>query len=68
MCSLQVFHSGVPITMVPLDATNTIPINKKFFETFEKNQRTYEAQYIFSSLKIIRDTLLPGNFFFFFWF
>ncbi|KAL9279932.1 putative inosine/uridine-preferring nucleoside hydrolase domain, ribonucleoside hydrolase [Arabidopsis thaliana] len=65
----QVFHSGVPITMVPLDATNTIPINKKFFETFEKNQRTYEAQYIFSSLKIIRDTLLPGNFYthFFMW-
>ncbi|KAG7555762.1 Ribonucleoside hydrolase-like [Arabidopsis suecica] len=59
----QVFHSGVPITMVPLDATNTIPINKKFFETFEKNQRTYEAQYIFSSLKIIRDTLLPEKFY-----
>ncbi|KAG2311791.1 hypothetical protein Bca52824_023348 [Brassica carinata] len=29
------------------NATNTIPTNKKFFEALEKNQRTYEAQYIF---------------------
>ncbi|KAL1209061.1 Nucleoside hydrolase 3 [Cardamine amara subsp. amara] len=59
----QVFHSGVPMTLVPLDATNTIPINKKFFETFEKNQRTYEAQYIFLSLKITRDTWFDDEFY-----
>ncbi|KAF8084183.1 hypothetical protein N665_0730s0026 [Sinapis alba] len=59
----QVFHSGIPMTLVPLDATNTIPTSKKFFETLEKNQRTYEAQYIFSSLKIIRDTWSPEVFY-----
>nr|VDD19826.1 unnamed protein product [Brassica oleracea] len=59
----QVFHSGIPITLVPLDATNTIPTNKKFFETFEKNQRTFEAQYIFKSLEIIRDTWSPEVFY-----
>jgi inosine-uridine nucleoside N-ribohydrolase len=60
----QVFHSGVPVTLVPLDATNTIPINQKFFETFENNyQRTYEAQYVFLSLKIARDTWFDDEFY-----
>uniref|UniRef100_A0A7N0T2J5 Inosine/uridine-preferring nucleoside hydrolase domain-containing protein n=2 Tax=Kalanchoe fedtschenkoi TaxID=63787 RepID=A0A7N0T2J5_KALFE len=52
----QVFHSGVPITLVPLDATNTIPITENFFQVLEGNQDTYEAQYIFQSLKLARDT------------
>ncbi|KAM3755345.1 hypothetical protein ACB098_02G033800 [Castanea mollissima] len=59
----QVFHSGIPITLVPLDATNTIPINKDFFDTFEKNQNTYEAQYCFQSLKIARDTWFDDQFY-----
>ena len=37
----QEFHSGIPITRVLLDATNTIPITEKFFEEFSK-----EAGYI----------------------
>ncbi|KAJ0620559.1 putative inosine/uridine-preferring nucleoside hydrolase domain, ribonucleoside hydrolase [Helianthus annuus] len=59
----QVFHSGIPITLVPLDATNTIPITHEFFEAFEKNQRTYEAQYVFKSLKIARDTWFDDQFY-----
>ncbi|KAI4304120.1 hypothetical protein MLD38_039674 [Melastoma candidum] len=59
----QVIHSGVPITLVPLDATNTIPINSDFFETFEKNQNTYEAQYCFQSLRMARDTWFNDQFY-----
>ncbi|KAI3918109.1 hypothetical protein MKX01_041429 [Papaver californicum] len=59
----QVFHSGIPVTLVPLDATNTIPINEKFFNTFERNQHTYEAQYAFQSLKINRDTWFDDQFY-----
>ncbi|KMT03598.1 hypothetical protein BVRB_8g192710 [Beta vulgaris subsp. vulgaris] len=59
----QVIHSGIPITLVPLDATNTIPITKQFFEIFEKNQKTYEAQYIFKSLKLVRDTWFNDQFY-----
>ncbi|XP_010546907.1 PREDICTED: uncharacterized protein LOC104818832 isoform X2 [Tarenaya hassleriana] len=47
----QVFRSGVPITLVPLDATNTVPVTEKLFEAFEMNQSTYEAQYAFLSLE-----------------
>ncbi|XP_055818188.1 nucleoside hydrolase 3-like [Solanum dulcamara] len=59
----QVIHSGIPVTLVPLDATNTIPITEEFFETFEKNQHTYEAQYCFKSLKIARDTWFDDQFY-----
>ncbi|KAK6803788.1 hypothetical protein RDI58_001572 [Solanum bulbocastanum] len=59
----QVIHSGIPVTLVPLDATNTIPITEEFFETFEKNQHTYEAQYCFKSLKIVRDTWFDDQFY-----
>ncbi|KAJ3686871.1 hypothetical protein LUZ61_016035 [Rhynchospora tenuis] len=59
----QVFHSGIPITLIPLDATNTIPINEQFFLEFEKQQSTYEAQYSFQSLKITRDTWFDNEFY-----
>ncbi|KAJ4789495.1 Pyrimidine-specific ribonucleoside hydrolase RihA [Rhynchospora pubera] len=65
----QVFHSGIPITLVPLDATNTIPITENFFKEFERQQSTYEAQYSFRSLKITRDTWFNDKFYtsFFMW-
>ncbi|KAI3863883.1 hypothetical protein MKW98_031475 [Papaver atlanticum] len=59
----QVIHSGIPVTLVPLDATNTIPITEQFFESFERNQHTYEAQYIFQSLKLARDTWFDDQFY-----
>ncbi|KAF2311021.1 hypothetical protein GH714_019166 [Hevea brasiliensis] len=59
----QVIHSGIPVTLVPLDATNTIPINEDFFKAFEKSQHTYEAQYCFQSLKMARDTWFDDQFY-----
>ncbi|XP_034198674.1 uncharacterized protein LOC117614093 isoform X2 [Prunus dulcis] len=59
----QVIHSGIPVTLVPLDATNTIPISQNFFEAFEKSRSTYEAQYIFQSLKMARDTWFDNQFY-----
>ncbi|XP_073151504.1 nucleoside hydrolase 3-like isoform X1 [Henckelia pumila] len=59
----QVIHSGIPVTIVPLDATNTIPVSSNFFEELEKNQLTYETQYIFKSLKMTRDTWFDNQFF-----
>ncbi|KAM3410421.1 hypothetical protein ACQJBY_002559 [Aegilops geniculata] len=58
----QVFHSGIPITLVPLDATNTIPVNEEFFYAFQQHQRTFEAEYCFKSLKMARDTWSDDQF------
>ncbi|CAI9779793.1 unnamed protein product [Fraxinus pennsylvanica] len=59
----QVIHSGIPVTLIPLDATNTIPVTSEFFNAFEKNQHTYEAQYCFMSLKMTRDTWFDDQFY-----
>ncbi|XP_040379822.1 uncharacterized protein LOC102700802 isoform X1 [Oryza brachyantha] len=59
----QVFHSGIPITLIPLDATNTIPISEEFFHVFQQQQSTYEAQYCFKSLKMARDTWFNDEFY-----
>ncbi|XP_074307218.1 nucleoside hydrolase 3-like [Silene latifolia] len=59
----QVIHSGIPVTLVPLDATNTIPITEEFFVALETHQKTYEAQYVFKSLKLARDTWFNEHFF-----
>lgn len=61
--SYQVIHSRIPVTLVPLDATNTISITKEFFDEFEKNQLTYEAQYCFKSLQMARDTWFDDHFY-----
>ncbi|XP_030466976.1 nucleoside hydrolase 3-like isoform X1 [Syzygium oleosum] len=58
----EVLHSGIPVTLVPLDATRTIPIDKNFFQAFERRQDTYEAQYCFQSLKMVRDTWFSDDF------
>lgn len=60
---LQVIHSGIPVTLIPLDATNTIPITEQFFNAFEQSQSTYEAQYCFQSLKMARDTWFNDQFY-----
>ncbi|XP_057503455.1 nucleoside hydrolase 3-like isoform X2 [Actinidia eriantha] len=59
----MVFHSGIPITLIPLDATNTIPISETFFKAFEQNQKTYEAKYCFESLKLAHDTWYNDRFY-----
>lgn len=63
ICWLQVIHSGIPLTIVPLDATDTIPVTKTFFEVFEQNHGTVEAQYAFQTLKIARDSRLGEQFY-----
>ncbi|GMH28461.1 hypothetical protein Nepgr_030304 [Nepenthes gracilis] len=65
----QVIHSMIPVTLVPLDATNTIPITKQFYDMLEQNRSTFEAHYVFESLKMVHDTWLGDRFFesFFMW-
>ncbi|KAI3407195.1 uncharacterized protein J3R85_021211, partial [Psidium guajava] len=58
----EVLHSGIPVTLVPLDATRTIPVDKNFFQAFERSRDTYEAQYCFQSLKMVRDTWFSDGF------
>ncbi|MCO5566522.1 hypothetical protein L7F22_020199 [Adiantum nelumboides] len=58
----QVFHSGLPVTLVPLDATNTIPITKVFFNKLKDTQLTYEAQFVYQVLELTEETWFNDNF------
>eukprot|EP00261_Vitis_vinifera_P039691 XP_019080934.1 PREDICTED: uncharacterized protein LOC100245166 isoform X3 [Vitis vinifera] len=58
----EVLHSGIPVTLIPLDATNTIPITENFFKAFEQKQNTYEAQYSFKAMKMAHDTWFNNHF------
>ncbi|XP_015875259.2 nucleoside hydrolase 3 [Ziziphus jujuba] len=58
-----VLHSGIPFTLIPLDATRTIPVDENFYLAFENKQDTYEAQYSFKTLKIVHDTWPNSDFY-----
>lgn len=50
-----VFTSNIPVTLVPLDATNQVPMTKKFYESLSKAQNP-ELKVIYLLLKDIVDT------------
>ncbi|KAI5083931.1 hypothetical protein GOP47_0000100 [Adiantum capillus-veneris] len=58
----QVVHSGLPITLVPLDATNTIPLTAEFFNKLKDNQITYEAQFVYQVVDMTKETWFNDNF------
>lgn len=42
-----VFESGVPITLVPLDATNDVPLSREFYVALENRHNTPEAGFVY---------------------
>jgi inosine-uridine nucleoside N-ribohydrolase len=42
-----VFQSGVPITLVPLDATNHAPVTDSFVKRIKNDRQTPEARFVF---------------------
>jgi inosine-uridine nucleoside N-ribohydrolase len=45
-----VFNSGVPVILVPLDATQTVPVTRNFYKALEKNRSTPRAHLIYDML------------------
>jgi inosine-uridine nucleoside N-ribohydrolase len=45
-----VFNSGIPIILVPLDATRDVPVTRKFYKELEKNQQTPTAGLVYEML------------------
>jgi inosine-uridine nucleoside N-ribohydrolase len=46
-----VLKSGVPITLIPLDATNEVPKNEPYRTRWENEMRTPEAEIVFEFLR-----------------
>ena len=47
----RVFHSGVNVTLVPLDTTNSVLIADDFYLTLKSNHRSPEANFVFEILE-----------------
>ena len=59
-----VFHSGVPITLVPLDATNQAPTTMRFYRRMEQDRGTPEAEFVFQILLKSREFIPGGRMYF----
>jgi inosine-uridine nucleoside N-ribohydrolase len=46
----KVFSSGIPITLIPLDATAQVPITNQFYGEFQKRQKNPKAQFSYQVL------------------
>ncbi len=42
-----VFNADIPVILVPLDVTNTVPVNMNFYHALKKNHRTLAANFAF---------------------
>lgn len=55
-----VFESGVPLTLVPLDATNKVPMDVEFYRLLRDNRHTPEADFVYQVLRNRMDDLAGG--------
>jgi len=60
-----VLQSGAPITLVPLDATNHVPVTANFIERLKKARETPEATFVFEVLSQTqyRDFVQAGGYY-----
>lgn len=57
-----VFNSGIPIVLVPLDATQDVPVTRNFYKALEKNQETPSANLVYEMLTANLDFVDSGGF------
>jgi pyrimidine-specific ribonucleoside hydrolase len=57
-----VFRSGIPIILVPLDATKDVPVTRNFYKALAKNRNTPTANLIYELLTANLDLVDSGGF------
>ena len=57
-----VFNSGVPLILVPLDATRDVPVTRDFYKTLGNNRSTPTAQLVYDMLTANLDFVDSGGF------
>jgi inosine-uridine nucleoside N-ribohydrolase len=61
-----VFQSGVPVTLVPLDATRHVPVTNSFVERLKRDRETPEATFVLEVLTQTpyHDAVQAGGYYF----
>jgi len=62
--ALLTFESGVPITLVPLDATNEVPVTPEFVAQLEAEKVSPAAEFVATLLANNADSIESGSYFF----
>jgi len=57
-----VFASGIPVTLVPLDATKDVPVTRKFYDSLGNNLNTPTAKFVHEMLSANLDFVDSGGF------
>ncbi|HNB53284.1 MAG TPA: nucleoside hydrolase [Anaerolineales bacterium] len=57
-----VLASGAPVILIPLDATNYVPITRRFYDTLGNWQDTPAAQFVYQVLTADMDFVESGGF------
>jgi pyrimidine-specific ribonucleoside hydrolase len=60
----QVFRSGAPITLIPLDATSQVPVSLKFYNRMKSDRTTSVAEFVFRVLAAQEDYVRSGVYYF----
>jgi pyrimidine-specific ribonucleoside hydrolase len=55
-----VLASGAPVTLVPLDATNQVPVTLEFYFKLQANRRTPEADFVYDVLSSLLGEIGTG--------
>jgi inosine-uridine nucleoside N-ribohydrolase len=59
-----VFRSGVPIKLVPLDATNQVRVEKSFLKELRQKPKTNRVNWAIKVLENVKSFIKKGNYFF----
>jgi inosine-uridine nucleoside N-ribohydrolase len=57
-----VFKSGIPMILVPLDATKHVPVTRNFYKALNKNRNTPTANLVYEMLTANLDFIDSGGF------
>ena len=50
LAAKKVIESGIAFKMIPLDATDTVPLNQEFMNNFKRMKKTRIAEFIYAAL------------------
>ncbi len=56
--------SGTPLTWVPLDATNYVPMSREFYENLKANTKTPSTQFVYDTLTKDDEFTRPSGWYF----
>lgn len=59
-----VVNSGVPVTLIPLDATNQVPVTFEFYNRLKEESKTTESEFFLKILTQQLDSIKSGQYYF----